>query len=135
MHAEPVRTADRAIPVPVRETAGRSQGHPGAELLLLLLLLLLYYYVLLLLLLLLLYYYYYYYYVLLYYIQPTGLDHRLTLLPELLAEAGYTSHLVGKWHLGFCHPAYLPTSRGFHTHHGFWLAEQDYYSRCSASHQ
>ena len=110
MHAKPVCAADRALPVPVRETAGRAQGHPGAELLLLLLLLL-------------------------YCVKPTGLDHRLTLLPELLAEAGYTSHLVGKWHLGFCHPAYLPTSRGFHTHHGFWLAEQDYYSRCSASPQ
>ena len=66
---------------------------------------------------------------------PTGLSTRYQLLPELLARAGYTSHLVGKWHLGFCHPAYLPTSRGFHTHHGFWLAEQDYYSRCSASPQ
>ena len=37
--------------------------------------------------------------------------------------------LSGKWHLGFCHPSYLPTNRGFHSHYGFWNAEEDYWSK------
>ena len=30
-------------------------------------------------------------------------------MPQHLAKLGYSSHMVGKWHLGFCHPSYLPT--------------------------
>ena len=61
--------------------------------------------------------------------QPTGLSLDYTLLPGHLQESGYTTRLVGKWHLGFCHPAYLPTNRGFHSHYGYWNAEEDYYSK------
>merc|ERR1711892_1406456 len=61
--------------------------------------------------------------------QPTGLSLDYTLLPRYLQDSGYTTRLVGKWHLGFCHPAYLPTNRGFHSHYGYWNAEEDYYSK------
>ena len=47
--------------------------------------------------------------------QPTGLSPHYPLLPGLLHTAGYTSHAVGKWHLGYCNPAYLPTRSG-HDH-------------------
>ena len=39
----------------------------------------------------------------------TGLSTRFQLMPQHLAKLGYSSHMVGKWHLGFCHPSYLPT--------------------------
>jgi len=61
--------------------------------------------------------------------QPTGLSLDHPLLPQYLQDVGYITHLLGKWHLGFCHPAYLPTSRGFHSHYGFWNAEEDYWSK------
>jgi arylsulfatase A-like enzyme len=41
--------------------------------------------------------------------EPVGLPTNLKLLPEYLAELGYTSHALGKWGLGFCHQDYLPT--------------------------
>ena len=61
--------------------------------------------------------------------QPDGLNTSLKILPEYLKEAGYKTHLVGKWHLGYCHPNYLPNNRGFDTHFGQWNHVTDYYSR------
>ena len=75
--------------------------------------------------------------------QPTGLSPRYPLLPGLLHTAGYTSHAVGKWHLGYCNPAYLPTRssikhstpghlpcrRGFDTFFGMWQEQAHYRSR------
>ena len=36
---------------------------------------------------------------------------------------------VGKWHLGYCHEAYLPTNRGFHSFLGQYNHVTDYYTR------
>ena len=58
-----------------------------------------------------------------------GLNSSLTLLPEHLQRLGYSTHMVGKWHLGFCHPDYLPTRRGFQSHLGQWTKVTDYYTR------
>ena len=34
--------------------------------------------------------------------RPAGLASTARLLPQRLAELGYSSHLVGLWHLGYC---------------------------------
>jgi len=36
---------------------------------------------------------------------------------------------VGKWHLGYCHEAYLPQNRGFETFFGQYTHVTDYYTR------
>lgn len=47
-------------------------------------------------------------------------------LPQALKEAGYTTHLAGKWHLGHFQPDYLPTRRGFDTQYGHYNGAINY---------
>ena len=45
--------------------------------------------------------------------QGTGLPAAEVTVAERLRDAGYSTHMIGKWHLGFAKKAMLPTSRGF----------------------
>ncbi|KAM7303892.1 arylsulfatase B [Ixodes scapularis] len=60
--------------------------------------------------------------------EPRGLSLSFKLLPQWLAERGYTTHMIGKWHLGFHKTEYTPTKRGFHRHVGLWGAFVDYFT-------
>lgn len=53
-------------------------------------------------------------------------------LPQALHEAGYTTAICGKWHLGDFQPAYLPLQRGFDHQYGLWLGMIDYNTHISA---
>lgn len=63
-------------------------------------------------------------------LEGRGLD-RLALreitVGDLLKRAGYTTGLIGKWHLGALDPRYHPNRRGFDEFVGFRGGWQDYY--------
>ena len=50
-------------------------------------------------------------------VSPYGLHGAETTIAELLAERGYATTIVGKWHLGD-QPAFLPTRQGFDSFFG-----------------
>ena len=57
-----------------------------------------------------------------------GLPLEERTLPQMLKAAGYTTAIVGKWHLGHFDPAYLPTRRGFDHQYGHYNGNIDYVS-------
>ncbi|HOX56063.1 MAG TPA: arylsulfatase [Candidatus Paceibacterota bacterium] len=57
-----------------------------------------------------------------------GLSLEERLLPKVLQDAGYTTAIVGKWHLGCYERAYLPTSRGFVHQYGHYCGALDYFT-------
>ena len=86
--------------------------------------------------------------------QPDGLSTEFTLMPEYLKRLGYHTHMVGKWHLGFCNESYLPTRyihypygpcatdiilhlglirRGFDKFDGYWIGSEDYFKHTRRS--
>ncbi len=60
--------------------------------------------------------------------QTYGLPTNERLLPQALKEAGYSTALVGKWHLGHAKREYWPRQRGFDYHYGPLIGEIDYFT-------
>ena len=60
-------------------------------------------------------------------IDSAGAPTNFTFLPQLLRRAGWRTHAVGKWHVGFRSNGLTPTSRGFESFLGTWHCCTDYY--------
>lgn len=61
-----------------------------------------------------------------------GLDTSEWLMPQCLKEAGYSTAIIGKWHLGHADRKYWPRQRGFDYQYGAMIGELDYYTHSDA---
>lgn len=61
-----------------------------------------------------------------------GLATNEWLLPQCLKDAGYTTAIIGKWHLGHADLKYWPKQRGFDYQYGAMIGELDYYTHSDA---
>ena len=59
-----------------------------------------------------------------------GLPADIPTLPSLLREAGYTTALIGKWHLGYP-PTFGPLRSGYDEFFGIMAGGVDYFTHCS----
>ncbi|XP_011689844.1 PREDICTED: arylsulfatase B-like isoform X1 [Wasmannia auropunctata] len=60
--------------------------------------------------------------------EPRGIPLNHTLLPEYLRRLGYTTHLIGKWHVGYHTRNFGPTRRGFDTFFGYFTGFIQYFN-------
>jgi arylsulfatase A-like enzyme len=58
-----------------------------------------------------------------------GLPTDETTLPQALKRVGYTTAMVGKWHLGHADRKYWPQNRGFDHFYGNLVGEVDYFTK------
>jgi len=63
---------------------------------------------------------------------PYAVPKNETFMPELLKQAGYATHAVGKWHMGYCDVRYTPTYRGFDSFTGYLNGAEDYWEHTRA---
>ncbi|XP_061402806.1 arylsulfatase B-like, partial [Musca vetustissima] len=59
--------------------------------------------------------------------EPWGLPLDEHLMPEIFRDAGYSTNLVGKWHLGFYDREMTPLYRGFDHHYGYYSGYIGYF--------
>ena len=60
--------------------------------------------------------------------QPNSLPKEIPTLANKLHDAGYATHMVGKWHIGYYEEPLIPTRRGFDSFFGYLNGGEDYFS-------
>lgn len=60
--------------------------------------------------------------------QPHALGREYPTMAEELKRAGYATHMVGKWHLGYYKREFQPLARGFDSFYGFYNGAEYYFS-------
>ncbi|KAM7356271.1 uncharacterized protein ACRADG_002076 [Cochliomyia hominivorax] len=58
---------------------------------------------------------------------PWGILENITSMAEIFQSQGYSTHLVGKWHLGMARKEFTPIFKGFDSHYGYWGGYIDYF--------
>ena len=58
-----------------------------------------------------------------------GLDDSYPTMPQLMRGAGYSAHMVGKWHVGHSQWKQTPVGRGFESHVGSYMWSLEYFSK------
>ena len=58
-----------------------------------------------------------------------GLPADMATLPQLLRQAGYSAHMVGKWHIGHSQWSQTPVGRGFQSHVGGFKWDLESYTK------
>lgn len=62
---------------------------------------------------------------------PWGLPLQEKIMPEYMKDAGYETHMVGKWHIGSYTFSHIPSRRGFDTFLGYLNDEEMYWTHQS----
>jgi arylsulfatase B/arylsulfatase I/J len=63
--------------------------------------------------------------------EMAGVPMSFDFIPKVLKKAGYVSHQVGKWHIGFFDHDHVPVGRGFETSFGYMLGASSHDNRSS----
>lgn len=50
------------------------------------------------------------------------------IFPQYMKDAGYETHMIGKWHLGGYTSQHVPSQRGFDTYMGYLNDEEMYWT-------
>ena len=58
-----------------------------------------------------------------------GLPEGMKTMPQLLREAGYSAHMLGKWHLGYSQWSQTPVGKGFQSHTGSYMWDLESYTK------
>jgi len=64
-------------------------------------------------------------------IPRSGIARNMTTLPRKLKQAGYSTHDIGKWHLGCSTHDHTPQGRGFDTSLGYFAGAEDHWTQRS----